>query len=247
MVQSLPLVLVPGLTCTARLYGPQIAALWPFGQVTVADHRRDADMAAIAARILERCAAAFRARRAVDGRLHRLRHAAAGARAHRQAGAARHLGAPRHAGADRGAQHANRHGAVGPLRRDSGSVDPALSECEASARRAPDDDRASDGRWKPGRRPSCASSRRSCRGRIRGRCWRRSAARRWCWSATATSRRRRNSTRKSPPASPGAKLTIVPDCGHLSTLEQPEAVNAALAEWLGALNRAGRLRVVAEP
>ena len=33
MVQSLPLVLVPGLTCTARLYGPQIAALWPFGQV----------------------------------------------------------------------------------------------------------------------------------------------------------------------------------------------------------------------
>jgi pimeloyl-ACP methyl ester carboxylesterase len=31
---------------------------------------------------------------------------------------------------------------------------------------------------------------------------------------------------------PGATLTIVPDCGHLSTLEQPEAVNAALAEWL---------------
>src|SRR5664279_6061613 len=53
MVQSLSLVLVPGLTCTARLYGPQIAALWPFGQVAVADHRRDADMAAIAARILK--------------------------------------------------------------------------------------------------------------------------------------------------------------------------------------------------
>src|SRR5471030_480898 len=52
MVQSLPLVLVPGLTCTARLYGPQIAALWTLGQVTVADHRRDDDMAAIAARIL---------------------------------------------------------------------------------------------------------------------------------------------------------------------------------------------------
>jgi pimeloyl-ACP methyl ester carboxylesterase len=32
----------------------------------------------------------------------------------------------------------------------------------------------------------------------------------------------------------GAKLTIVPDSGHLSTLEQPEAVNAALAEWLSA-------------
>ena len=33
---------------------------------------------------------------------------------------------------------------------------------------------------------------------------------------------------------PGAKLTIVSDCGHLSTIEQPDAVNAALAEWLGA-------------
>jgi pimeloyl-ACP methyl ester carboxylesterase len=32
---------------------------------------------------------------------------------------------------------------------------------------------------------------------------------------------------------PGAKLTIVPDSGHLTTLEQPDAVNAALAEWLG--------------
>jgi len=52
MAQSLPLVLVPGLTCTARLYAPQIAALWPFGQVAVADHRRDSDMATIAARIL---------------------------------------------------------------------------------------------------------------------------------------------------------------------------------------------------
>ena len=29
-----------------------------------------------------------------------------------------------------------------------------------------------------------------------------------------------------------AKLVVVPDCGHLSTLEKPEAVNAALADWL---------------
>ncbi|HEY1311858.1 MAG TPA: alpha/beta fold hydrolase, partial [Pseudolabrys sp.] len=31
---------------------------------------------------------------------------------------------------------------------------------------------------------------------------------------------------------PGAKLTIIPDSGHLTTLEQPDAVNAALSEWL---------------
>lgn len=31
---------------------------------------------------------------------------------------------------------------------------------------------------------------------------------------------------------PGARLVIVEDCGHLSTLEQPERVNAALRDWL---------------
>jgi pimeloyl-ACP methyl ester carboxylesterase len=31
---------------------------------------------------------------------------------------------------------------------------------------------------------------------------------------------------------PGARLVVVPDCGHLSTLERPDAVNAALVELL---------------
>ncbi len=31
---------------------------------------------------------------------------------------------------------------------------------------------------------------------------------------------------------PGAKLEIIPDCGHLSTMERPEAVNRALRAWL---------------
>jgi pimeloyl-ACP methyl ester carboxylesterase len=30
----------------------------------------------------------------------------------------------------------------------------------------------------------------------------------------------------------GSRLVVVPDCAHLSTLEQPELVNAALAQWL---------------
>jgi pimeloyl-ACP methyl ester carboxylesterase len=33
---------------------------------------------------------------------------------------------------------------------------------------------------------------------------------------------------------PGAKLTVVEHCGHLSTLERPQAVTAALATWLAA-------------
>ncbi len=32
---------------------------------------------------------------------------------------------------------------------------------------------------------------------------------------------------------PGAELVVVPECGHLSTLERPEAVNPALRRWLG--------------
>jgi pimeloyl-ACP methyl ester carboxylesterase len=30
----------------------------------------------------------------------------------------------------------------------------------------------------------------------------------------------------------GARLVVVPDCGHLSTLERPEAVTRALLEWM---------------
>ncbi len=49
---GLPIVLVPGLLCTARLYAEQIPALWRYGPVTVADHTRDDSMEAIARRIL---------------------------------------------------------------------------------------------------------------------------------------------------------------------------------------------------
>lgn len=52
LTNPLPIVLIPGLICTARLYTDQIPALWQFGPVMVADHRRDDSMAAIAARIL---------------------------------------------------------------------------------------------------------------------------------------------------------------------------------------------------
>ena len=41
-----------GLICSARLYASQIPALWRFGPVMIADHRRDDSMEAIAGRIL---------------------------------------------------------------------------------------------------------------------------------------------------------------------------------------------------
>jgi pimeloyl-ACP methyl ester carboxylesterase len=52
MPEPMPIVLVPGLNCSARLYAEQIPALWRFGPVQVADHTRDDSMEAIAAAIL---------------------------------------------------------------------------------------------------------------------------------------------------------------------------------------------------
>lgn len=52
MEPSLPVVLVPGLICSARLYAEQIPALWRCGAVTIADHTRDESMSGIARRLL---------------------------------------------------------------------------------------------------------------------------------------------------------------------------------------------------
>jgi pimeloyl-ACP methyl ester carboxylesterase len=52
MAEIVPILLVPGLNCSPRLYAAQMPALWRFGPVTVADHTRDDTMAAIAGRIL---------------------------------------------------------------------------------------------------------------------------------------------------------------------------------------------------
>ncbi len=49
---SQPVVLVPGLFCTPRMYAEQIPALWQYGPVTVADHRRHDTMTDIARSIL---------------------------------------------------------------------------------------------------------------------------------------------------------------------------------------------------
>ena len=52
MTNSLPVVLVPGLACSPRIYDPQIPSLWRQGPVFIANHARGGDMAAIARRIL---------------------------------------------------------------------------------------------------------------------------------------------------------------------------------------------------
>src|SRR6476469_2768577 len=52
MDNTMPILLVPGLVSSPRIYAPVLAALWRFGPVTVANHIRDDNMGAIARRIL---------------------------------------------------------------------------------------------------------------------------------------------------------------------------------------------------
>jgi pimeloyl-ACP methyl ester carboxylesterase len=51
-VSPAPVVLIPGLLCSPRLYAEQIPALWRFGSVTVASHHHGDNLAVIADQIL---------------------------------------------------------------------------------------------------------------------------------------------------------------------------------------------------
>ena len=52
MDHTMPILLVPGLVSSSRIYAPVVPALWRLGPVTVANHIRDDNMGAIARRIL---------------------------------------------------------------------------------------------------------------------------------------------------------------------------------------------------
>ncbi|HKS19001.1 MAG TPA: alpha/beta hydrolase [Bradyrhizobium sp.] len=52
MPDTMPILLVPGLVSSPRIYAPVMPDLWRFGPVTVANHIRDDNMGAIARRIL---------------------------------------------------------------------------------------------------------------------------------------------------------------------------------------------------
>jgi pimeloyl-ACP methyl ester carboxylesterase len=52
MLEPTPILLIPGLMCSPRLYADQVPHLWRLGPVTIADHTRDDSMGAIARRIL---------------------------------------------------------------------------------------------------------------------------------------------------------------------------------------------------
>ena len=231
MPQSLPLVLVPGLLCSARLYGAQIAALWPFGQVAVADHRRDADMTAIAERIL----AAAPPRFALAGLSMGGYIAFAMLRLAPERGAKLSL-LDTSARPDGPEQTAARETQIGMAQSGRFAEIPDLSIPRFLHRSRQSDPHltgivrqmaAETGPEAFVRQLRAIMSRPDSRPRLSSIS---------CPTLVLVG----DGDEATPPelakeiagGIAGARLVVVPDCGHLSTLEQPEAVNVALSEWL---------------
>jgi pimeloyl-ACP methyl ester carboxylesterase len=232
---GLPIVLVPGLTCTARLYAEQIPALWPFGPVTVADHRRDDSMAAIARQILAEAPPrfalaglsmggylAFEIMRQAPQRVVKLALLDTGARADtpEQTERRRVLMAQAKAGSGTGSLleiadlayplyvHRDRHNdlalksIVRKMVEETG-LDAYLRQQEAIIGR-------------PDSRPGLSAI--SCKTLM--------------LVGEGDEATPPELAREIAGAIPGSRLVLIPGSGHLSTLEKPEAVNKALADWM---------------
>ena len=190
MPAPFPIVLVPGLNCSARLYAEQIPALWRFGPVQVADHTAPTAWMRSPPTFLRTHHPALRSAGLSMGgyiALTMLRQAPARVS---QARVARHLGATRDAGAERAAQAADRARARRALRRGPGAAVSNLRSSRPPGRRGAQSARADHGRgnWCGGL-PAPAEGDHDAAG-CRGRSWPRSPVRPWCWSATATNSRR---------------------------------------------------------
>jgi pimeloyl-ACP methyl ester carboxylesterase len=231
MTDSLPIVLVPGLLCSPRLYAPQIPHLWQFGPVTVADHRKDDTLDAIAGRILASAPArfalvglsmggyiAYAIMRAAPQRVTKLALLDTAARADRPEQTERRNAQIELANAGRLNEvaeqlwplfvHENRHNdaslkaIVMDMVRDTGPEAFVRQQRAIMAR--------------PDSRPDLPEIK--------------------CPTLVLVG----DGDTLTPPKTaqeiasliPGSRLVTIPDCGHLSPIERPDAVTRALVEWL---------------
>lgn len=231
MSVSMPLLLVPGLTCSARLYAPQIPVLWPHGPVMVADHRHDDTIDAVAGRILDNAPPrfalaglsmggyiAFAMMRLAPERVTRLALLDTSARADTpEQTAARNaqiaitragrfaeipeMSMPRYVHPNR----QNDSAVTGTVRRMAEETGPEAFIRQLKAIMS-----------RPDSRPMLSAIR--CPTLV--------------LVGDADAATPPDLAREIAAGIAGATLVVVPDCAHLSTLEQPEAVNAALVAWL---------------
>jgi len=230
--ESLPIVLIPGLLASPRMYAPQVPQLWRTGPVMIADHTRDDSMAGIARRILSAAPArfalvglsmggyiAFEILRQAPERIAKVALLDTSARAD----------APEQTAMRRAQMALAAQGQLAEV------VEQQFPRLVHRARRA-------DGALREVftlmaeevgaagfiRQQTAISGRidsRPALGSIR------------CPTLVLVG----EGDELTPPERaaeiaagvPGARLTTVPQCGHMSTLEQPDEVTRALLEWLG--------------
>ncbi|WP_404482617.1 alpha/beta fold hydrolase [Novosphingobium sp. BL-52-GroH] len=224
-----PLVLVPGLTCDAEVWGAQIAGLSDVADMTVADTFADDSIAAMARRLLdaapERFAlagfsmggcVAMEVVRLAPGRVARLALLDTSARADDPDHAAVRRAAVRTA-RERGFERVLR-GSLGLLVHPE--ADPAIGEAVvAMALRVGIDTFERQQAAIAGRGDSLPALAQVAVPAL----------------VLVGAEDRTTSPRHArdmAAAIPGAVLRQVPRCGHMATMEQPEAVNAALRDWL---------------
>ena len=233
MNEAPPIVLIPGLLASARLYAPQLAPLWCVGPVTIANHTHADTLSALARRILDGAPPrfalaglsmggyiAFEIMRQAAARVAKLALLDTGARAETAAQTELRKAPMEMAKSGRFAEvaaaafefyvHPDRHS-------DLALKTQFMTMAEENGAQAYlRQQRAIMGR--PESRPSLSAIA--------------------CPTLVLVGEQDRGTpvelSQEIAAAIPGSRLVIIPACGHLSTIERPAAVSEALVEWMQA-------------
>lgn len=231
--QPMPLILVPGLLCSAALWRPQIEALSGIADIAVADHARDRSMAAIADRLLAHAPARFALAglslggyvalavvRQAPERVERLALLATSARADSPAERQRRRDflALAARGKFRGVTERLLPSLIHPSRLSDQALVQTIFQMADEIGEAGFVNQQTAIMSRDDSRPDLPAIR--CPTLVL--CGREDAIRPLALHEEMAA------------AIPGARLCVLDETGHLPTLERPAAVNAALAEWLRA-------------
>ena len=227
----LPIVLVPGLLCTSEVFAPQVAALWPHGPVTIASTLEGETIAGIASAILDGAPPRFalggismggyiclEIMRQAPERISRLALLSTSARP------------------DTPDQTAQRRSLIAQASNENFAA--LLTQVYAAilhpAHQGDPVLRATNVRM--GLTvgiEGMARQLQACIGRSDSRpCLPDIAVPTLVLVGDSDPLMPLEHSQEMTAAIPGARLVVIENCGHASTLEQPEAVNSALIEWL---------------
>lgn len=233
-MSTLPFLLIPGLACSPRLFAPQLPVLWQRGPVTVAQTTQGDSMADIAAAILHSAPSrfvlmglsmggylAFEILRQAPGRVAALAVLDSSARADTDEARENRLRmmALAQQGKLRLATELNFPRSVHPSRADDAALRAtvwAMAEETGTAAYIRQQTAIMN---RPDSRPMLASI--ACPSLV--------------LVGAEDALTPPDRAEEMAAAIPGAQLHIVPECGHLSTLEQPDRVNTILEGWLAQL------------